>query len=70
MTYGGLKIDEKARVLDTLDGAIPGLYAAGDISGGFFSHNYPSGTGLVRGAVFGRIAGAEAGADIGRGEVR
>ena len=70
MTYGGLKIDEKARVLDTLDRAIPGLYAAGDITGGFFYHNYPSGTGLVRGAVFGRIAGAEAGAHIGRGDVR
>ena len=42
----------------------PLLYAVGEITGGFFYHNYPSGTGLVRGAVMGRIAGAEAAADV------
>ena len=36
------------------------VYAVGEITGGFFYHNYPSGTGLVRGVVMGRIAGAEA----------
>ena len=35
----------------------PGLYAAGEIVGGLFFHNYASGTGLMSGAVFGRIAG-------------
>ena len=60
MTYGGLKTNEKAQVIDTSDRPIPGLYAVGEITGGFFYHNYPSGTGLVRGAVMGRIAGAEA----------
>lgn len=60
MTYGGLKTNEKAQVIDTSDHPIPGLYAVGEITGGFFYHNYPSGTGLVRGAVMGRIAGAEA----------
>jgi len=60
MTYGGLKANEKSQVIDTADRPIKGLYAVGEITGGFFYHNYPSGTGLVRGAVMGRIAGAEA----------
>jgi len=38
----------------------------GEVTGGFFYHNYPSGTGLVRGAVMGRIAGAEAMANLGK----
>jgi tricarballylate dehydrogenase len=40
---------------------IPGLYACGEMVGGLFYFNYPSGTGLVSGAVFGRMAGASAG---------
>ena len=60
MTYGGLRTNEKAQVIDTSDQPIRGLYAVGEVTGGFFYHNYPSGTGLVRGAVMGRIAGAEA----------
>lgn len=64
MTYGGLKTNEKAQVIDTSDRPIKGLYAVGEITGGFFYHNYPSGTGLVRGAVMGRIAGAEAAANL------
>jgi tricarballylate dehydrogenase len=64
MTYGGLKTNEKAQVIDTSHRPIKGLYAVGEITGGFFYHNYPSGTGLVRGAVMGRIAGAEAAANI------
>jgi tricarballylate dehydrogenase len=64
MTYGGLKTNEKAQVIDTSDHPIKGLYAVGEITGGFFYHNYPSGTGLVRGAVMGRIAGAEAAANL------
>jgi tricarballylate dehydrogenase len=62
MTYGGLKTNEKAQVIDTSDRPIKGLYAVGEVTGGFFYHNYPSGTGLVRGAVMGQIAGAEAAA--------
>ena len=61
-TFGGLKIDTEARVRDTEDNPIPGLYATGEITGDFFYHNYPGGTGLVRGAVFGRIGGANAAA--------
>jgi tricarballylate dehydrogenase len=39
-----------------------GLYAAGEIAGGLFYHNYASGTGLMSGAVFGRLAGTSAAA--------
>ncbi|MGH3356239.1 MAG: FAD-dependent tricarballylate dehydrogenase TcuA [Nocardioidaceae bacterium] len=59
-TYGGLKIDTEGRVLDSEGLPMPGLFATGEITGGFFYHNYPAGAGLVRGAVFGRIAGANA----------
>lgn len=61
-TYGGLSIDDSARVQDTAGRPIEGLYATGEITGGFFYHNYPAGTGLMRGAVFGRIAGRAAAA--------
>ena len=59
-TFGGIQIDTEARVIDTEDNPIPGLYATGEITGDFFYHNYPGGTGLMRGAVFGRISGANA----------
>jgi len=59
-TYGGIQIDTQARVIDTEDNPIPGLYATGEITGNFFYHNYPGGAGLMRGAVFGRIGGANA----------
>ena len=62
-TFGGVQIDGHARVIDTEDNPIPGLYATGEITGGFFYDNYPGGTGLMRGAVFGRIAGAAAAAE-------
>jgi tricarballylate dehydrogenase len=39
---------------------IPGLYAAGEMVGGIFCFNYPGGTGLTSGAVFGRMAGEAA----------
>ena len=39
---------------------IPGLYAAGELVGGLFYFNYPGGTGLMTGAVFGKIAGTTA----------
>ena len=61
-TFGGLRIDQEARVGDTTGRPIPGLYAAGEIVGGLFYHNYASGTGLMAGAVFGRRAGNSAAA--------
>lgn len=60
-TFGGLKIDPSARVLDCDAHAIPGLHAAGELVGGLFYFNYPGGTGLMAGAVFGKIAGTTAG---------
>jgi len=60
-TFGGLRIDTNAQVVDTDLRPIPGLYAAGELVGGIFYHNYPGGTGLMSGAVFGKIAGASAG---------
>jgi len=60
-TFGGVKIDTSAQVIDTEGVPIPGLYAAGEMVGGIFYFNYPGGTGLMNGAVFGRIAGASAG---------
>ena len=61
-TFGGLKITNNAEVEDTTGHPIPGLYAAGEIVGGLFFHNYASGTGLMSGAVFGRLAGRSAAA--------
>ena len=60
-TFGGLRIiKETGQVMDVHLKPIPGLYTAGEMVGGLFFFNYPSGTGLVSGAVFGRIAGAGA----------
>ncbi len=59
-TFGGLRITTDAQVLSTDGVPIPGLYAAGELVGGIFYFNYPGGTGLTNGAVFGKIAGASA----------
>jgi len=59
-TFGGLRIDSKGQVLDTDLVQIPGLYAAGELIGGLFYGNYPGGTGLMAGAVFGKLAGTSA----------
>ena len=60
-SYGGLKVDETARVIDLKQRAIEGLYACGELVGGVFYNGYPGGSGLTSGAVFGRIAGRSAG---------
>jgi tricarballylate dehydrogenase len=56
-TYGGVRIDAQSRVLDGRDRPIPGLHAAGELVGGLFYFNYPGGSGLTSGTVFGRRAG-------------
>lgn len=56
-TFGGLKITTGAEVEDDAGRPIPGLFTAGEMVGGLFYHNYPSGTGLTCGAVLGRTAG-------------
>ena len=57
-TFGGLHADTDGRVLDTDGAPIPGLFVCGEMLGGLFSGNYPGGTGLTSGAVFGRRAGS------------
>ncbi|MDI2032494.1 FAD-dependent tricarballylate dehydrogenase TcuA [Saccharopolyspora sp. TS4A08] len=57
-TFGGLRADTSGRVLDDANAPIPGLLVCGEMLGGLFSGNYPGGTGLTSGAVFGRRAGA------------
>ena len=56
-TFGGLKVNNKCQVLNKKLKPIKGLYAAGEIIGGIFYFNYPGGSGLTSGAVFGKIAG-------------
>ena len=59
-TFGGLRVNTDAEVLDSDLRPIPGLYAAGELVGGVFYNNYPGGAGLMAGAVFGKIAGTSA----------
>jgi len=59
-TFGGLKVDTEAAVEDTGGKRIPGLFGAGELVGGLYYHNYASGSGLMSGAVFGRIGGRSA----------
>ena len=56
-TYGGLKVNENAAVLNEQDQPIEGLFACGELVGGVFYNGYPGGSGLTSGAVFGRLAG-------------
>ena len=64
-TFGGLRIDTKGNVLDTDLAPIARLYAAGELVGGLFYSNYPGGTGLMAGSVFGRLAGTSAAGAVG-----
>jgi tricarballylate dehydrogenase len=57
-TFGGLKSDTNGRVLNKDGEHIQGLYVCGEMLGGLFSQNYPGGSGLAAGVVFGRRAGA------------
>lgn len=59
-TYCGLTVDPSARVLDVFGEPIPGLFAAGEVTGGFHGAGYVTGTSLGKSAIFGRIAGQRA----------
>lgn len=59
-TFGGLRSDINGRVIDESDNHIPGLFVCGEMLGGLFSRNYPGGSGLAAGMVFGRRAGSVA----------
>ena len=63
-TFGGVKCDTSARVIDTREQVMEGLYAAGEPMGEIFYYNYPGASSVIRGAVFGKIAGAHAAARV------
>jgi tricarballylate dehydrogenase len=60
-TFGGIKTNTRAQVVNADGVAIPGLYAAGEMTGLYYQ-TYTGATSVLRGAVFGRIAGQEAAA--------
>jgi tricarballylate dehydrogenase len=64
-TFGGIKTSRRAEVLNADGVPIAGLYAAGEMTGLYYK-SYTGATSVLRGAVFGRIAGAEAAALAGR----
>jgi tricarballylate dehydrogenase len=57
-TFGGLSTNTRAEVLSE-QGPIPGLYAAGEITGNFYS-TAPNAVSMLRALVFGSIAGQQA----------
>jgi tricarballylate dehydrogenase len=60
-TFGGIRIvPDTAQVQDVSGVPMPGLYAAGEMVGGLWFWNYPSGSGMMAGATFGRLAGRSA----------
>lgn len=61
-TFGGLKVNpQTAQLIDASTGLpVPGVYCVGEMLGGLFYQNYPGGSGLTSGAVFGRRAGRAA----------
>ncbi|MFI5960344.1 FAD-binding protein [Cryptosporangium sp. NPDC051539] len=61
-TYGGLRVDGSMRVLAHDSAVIPGLFAAGELVGGFHGAGYLVGSALGKAAVFGRLAGRHAAA--------
>ena len=61
-TFGGIKVSTCAEAEDDGGNPLPGLFVAGEMVGGLFYHNYPAGTGLTCGAVYGRTAGRSAAA--------
>ena len=61
-TMGGLCIDSNTQVLNTEGAVIPGLFAAGEVTGGVHGANRLGGNAVADFAVFGRIAGEQAAA--------
>jgi tricarballylate dehydrogenase len=60
-TFGGLRIEPRTGQVQHVAGrALPGLFAAGEMVGGLFHGNYASGSGMMAGATWGRIAGTHA----------
>jgi tricarballylate dehydrogenase len=64
LTFGGVKVDAKARVISCDGQAIRGLYAAGETAGMYYGA-YVGSTSVLKGIVFGRVAGACGAQDAG-----
>jgi tricarballylate dehydrogenase len=65
-TFGGLRTTKDSQVLDAENKNVPGLFACGELVGGLFYYNYPGGSGLMSGAVFGKLAGEGAARHAGK----
>lgn len=63
-TYCGIRIDEKARAVDVFGRVIPGLFAAGETTGGIHGANYMSGSGYAKALGFGRLAALSVAAGV------
>lgn len=59
-TYGGIAVDPQMRVRDAFGAPIPGLFAAGEVTGGLHGAAYMTGSSLGKSSIFGRIAGRNA----------
>ena len=59
-TMGGIKIDDMAEVIDVDGNPIPGLFAAGEVTGGVHGNNRLGGNAVADFTIFGRIAGQSA----------
>jgi len=59
-TYCGLRVDTRMNVVDVFGDAIEGLYAAGEVVGGFHGGAYMTGSALGKATVFGRLAARSA----------
>ena len=59
-TMGGVKIDTSAQVINTEGKAIPGLFAAGEVTGGVHGGNRLGGNAVADIVIFGRIAAESA----------
>jgi flavocytochrome c len=62
LTFGGIRINEKAQALEADGKIIPGLYASGECAGGLYYDDYIGGASLANCLVMGRIAGRQAAA--------
>jgi tricarballylate dehydrogenase len=58
-TFGGLRVNPRAQVVNLQGDTIPGLYAAGETMGLYYG-NYTGATSVLKGLVFGRLAGIDA----------
>ena len=65
-TYCGVRADAGMHVIDVFGKPIAGLYAAGELVGGFHGSGYMSGSSLSKAAIFGRVAGESAAAALAR----